>query len=238
MIRLDNLTIRFGERVLLQNVSTSIPENSLCALIGVNGSGKSTLLRRIAGLNREYQGIISVGGKDVSRIPSAEISKIISLVTTERIRVNNITCREIIALGRAPYTNWIGRTTQKDNMAVDNAIDLAGIGSYADRPIATLSDGEAQRVMIARAIAQDTPVILLDEPTSFLDLPGRYRLVELLNNLTKNAGKTILFSTHELEIAARSTDTTLVINTPELITYSSKKLIPDGIIKNVFGIEI
>lgn len=238
MIRLDNLTIRFGDRVLLQNVSTSIPENSLCALIGVNGSGKSTLLRRIAGLNREYQGVISVGGKDVSRIPPTEISKLISLVTTERIRVNNITCREIIALGRAPYTNWIGRTTAKDNYAVDNAIALAGIGSYADRPISTLSDGEAQRVMIARAIAQDTPVILLDEPTSFLDLPGRYRLVELLNNLTRNAGKTILFSTHELEIAARSTDTTLVINTPELITYPSKKLIPDGIIKKVFGIDI
>lgn len=236
MIELSNFTVRYGTRVLLGNVSATVPRGSLCALIGVNGSGKSTLLRRVAGLDKGYTGTISVAGNDISVLSRAEIARTISLVTTSRVRVNNITCREIVALGRAPYTNWIGSKTVEDRLFTEKAIEMAGIKEYAGRMISTLSDGEAQRVMIARAIAQDTPVILLDEPTSFLDLPGRYRLVALLKELAGTYGKTILFSTHELEIAARSTDLTLIIDTPDLITAPSDKIIPNGIIRRVFGI--
>jgi len=238
MIELKKLSIGYGNKVLLDNANATVHKGTLCALIGVNGSGKSTLLRRIAGLSQDYQGEIYIDRNEVKGLKQSELSHCVSLVTTDRIRVNNITCREVVALGRAPYTNWIGKTSAKDDQIVDRAIELAKIGGFASRMISTLSDGEAQRVMIARAIAQDTPVILLDEPTSFLDLPSRYHLVELLKSLTAESGKTVIFSTHELEIAARSTDMTLIIDTPQIITAESSRIIPDGIIRQVFGIDL
>ncbi|MDE6273127.1 MAG: ABC transporter ATP-binding protein [Muribaculaceae bacterium] len=206
MLQLKGFTAGYTGRTLIDPVDLDFPSSRLTALIGRNGTGKSTLLRAIAGLNEKYSGEILISGKEISAQTSEEKSRLLAFVNTERPRIADMTCRDVVGIGRAPYTDWIGRLTENDDKIVGLALDQVGMSGYADRRLATLSDGECQRVMIARALAQDTPVVLLDEPTSFLDMPSRYELVALLRNLARESGKTILFSTHELDIALQRSD--------------------------------
>lgn len=162
-------------------------------MLGRNGSGKSTLLRTIAGLGKIKGGNILIDGKVLACLKPDELARTVSFVTTEKIRIPNLKCRDIVALGRAPYTNWIGRLQARDEEIVDGALELLGMSEYADRTMDQMSDGECQRIMIARALAQDTPVILLDEPTSFLDLPNRYELGILLRDLAHRQNKCVFF---------------------------------------------
>lgn len=237
MIELSGITIGYGRRILLDNVSSKFCRGRLTALIGRNGSGKSTLLRTIAGLNRDYLGKIIING-DPDLVRSADRAKIIAFVNTSRQRIANLRCRDVVALGRAPYTNWYGRMQPQDEAAVSAALEKVGMSEYADRTLDHMSDGECQRVMIARALAQDTPVILLDEPTSFLDLPNRHELCSLLADLARNDGKCILFSTHELDIAMRLSDKISLIDTPNLITLPTKEMMSSGAIDRLFHIHL
>ena len=141
-------------------------------------------------------------------------------------------------MGRAPYTDWLGRSSETDNMIIDSALKAIGMEDYADRTMDRMSDGECQRVMIARALAQDTPDILLDEPTSFLDLPNRYQLVELLHRLAHEHNKCIIFSTHELDIAIRRADMIALIADSSLITLPAEEMAGSGLIPAKFGIDI
>ncbi|WP_300921506.1 ABC transporter ATP-binding protein, partial [uncultured Duncaniella sp.] len=206
MIHLKDFSIGFGSRTLLDKVNTSFGKGQLTALIGRNGSGKSTLLRAIAGLNRQYSGDIILDGKDIRSLTPDRLARSLAFVTTERTRIPNLRCEDVVAIGRAPYTNWIGRMREIDRHIVSDAIRSVGMEGYAGRTMDTMSDGECQRIMIARALAQDTPVMLLDEPTSFLDMPNRYELVSLLRTLAHKKAKCVLFSTHELDVALRMCD--------------------------------
>ena len=217
MISLENLTLFYGSRVLLKDIDTTFQKKSLTALIGRNGSGKSTLLRAIAGLNPHYKGEITLDGHMLGGIKPAVLARTIAFVSTARTRIPNMRCEDVVAVGRAPYTNWIGRMQDIDKEIVAKALSAVGMETYAHRTLDTMSDGECQRIMIARALAQDTPIILLDEPTSFLDMPGRYELVALLRRLAHDEGKCILFSTHELDVATRMCDAIALIDTPHLI---------------------
>ncbi len=234
MISIRNLTIGFGKRTLLKNVDTDIKGGTLTALIGRNGSGKSTLLRAIAGLNGEFSGEISICGRQISDMPPRIMAKSLALVTTGRTRIPDLRCRDVAALGRAPYTDWIGRLRSKDIEIVDNALKSVGMYEYADRTMDKMSDGECQRIMIARAIAQSTPVILLDEPTSFLDMPNRYELCSLLRSLAHNDGKCILFSTHELDIAMQMCDNIILLDNPTLYNLPPAQLAASGHIERLF----
>lgn len=211
-IELRNLTAAFGQRILLDNVNTTIPAHTLTALIGRNGTGKSTLLRTIAALNKQYTGQIIIDGKDLRTQSPTHLARILAFVSTARVRIPTMTSREIIALGRAPYTGWAGALSAKDNQIIDQALHLTQMTQFADTPLQKMSDGECQRIMIARAIAQTTPIILLDEPTSFLDLPSRHELAHLLSHLAHDHQKTILYSTHELDIAMQYSDRILLIS--------------------------
>lgn len=216
MIELRNLSIGYGNRELVSYAGAIFAPASLTALAGRNGSGKSTLLRAIAGLGKISAGEIIIDGK--TRFASAvEKARSIAFVNTQRVRIANMKCRDLVGLGRAPYTDWAGRLGRRDREIVEAALDTVGMSAYADRTLDTMSDGECQRIMIARALAQDTPNILLDEPTSFLDLPNRYQLMELLGTLAHDRGKTILLSTHELDIALSTADTIALIDTPRLL---------------------
>ncbi len=237
MIELRNISTGYCVRKLLQGVNTSIDNGCLTALIGRNGTGKSTLLRAIAGLNRQYTGAILVNGTDISQMKRSELSRSVSLVTTSRVRIADMTCRDIVALGRAPYTDWIGRLRPDDREIVDNALDKVGMASYGDRSLDTMSDGECQRIMIARAIAQDTQVMLLDEPTSFLDMPARYDLAGTLRELAASTGKCIVMSTHELDIAMRFCDRVILLDPPELHNMTPVEMTQSGVIEQVFGIK-
>lgn len=237
MIRLDSLTLGYGQGVLLDKVSADLNGGGLIALLGRNGSGKSTLLRTIAGLGKIKGGNILIDGKVLACLKPDELARTVSFVTTEKIRIPNLKCRDIVALGRAPYTNWIGRLQARDEEIVDGALELLGMSEYADRTMDQMSDGECQRIMIARALAQDTPVILLDEPTSFLDLPNRYELGILLRDLAHRQNKCVFFSTHELDIALTLCDSIALIDQPKLYYLPTRQMVDSGHIERLFRNE-
>lgn len=237
MIRLDSLTLGYGQGVLLDKVSADLNGGGLIALLGRNGSGKSTLLRTIASLGKIKGGNILIDGKVLACLKPDELARTVSFVTTEKIRIPNLKCRDIVALGRAPYTNWIGRLQARDEEIVDEALELLGMSEYADRTMDRMSDGECQRIMITRALAQDTPVILLDEPTSFLDLPNRYELGILLRDLAHRQNKCVFFSTHELDIALTLCDSIALIDQPKLYYLPTRQMIDSGHIERLFRNE-
>lgn len=234
MIELKDFTIGYGERKLLTDVNAHIGDAKLTALIGRNGSGKSTMLRAIAGLNPHYEGEIILNGNLATTLSYEKLAKNLAFVSTERTRIPNLRCIDVVAIGRAPYTNWIGKMQKEDIEIVEKALQSVGMWEYAERTMDKMSDGECQRVMIARALAQSTPIILLDEPTSFLDLPNRYELCALLSDLAHNVGKCILFSTHELDIALSLCDSIALIDTPHLHCLPTEKMRTSGFIDRLF----
>lgn len=235
MIELRDFSIGYGQRQLLEDVRVTIPSRNLTALIGRNGTGKSTLLRAVAGLNRNYSGHIEIDGKDIRSVAPDEMARMMALVTTERVRVAALKCEDVVAIGRAPYTNWMGRLQEQDREIVAESLKAVGMEAYARRTMDRMSDGECQRVMIARALAQDTPVMLLDEPTSFLDLPNRYELCTLLAKLAHEQGKCILFSTHELDIALTLSDSIALIDPSRLHCLPTEEMRRSGHIERLFN---
>lgn len=235
MIELKDFSIGYGGRKLLENVSVTIAAGSLTALIGRNGTGKSTLLRAIAGLKRDYSGHVIVDGEDIRNISASGLAKKLAFVSTERTRIPDMRCRDVVAMGRAPYTDWIGRLREEDESVVMESLKSVGMEDYAGRTMDTMSDGECQRIMIARALAQSTPVILLDEPTSFLDMPNRYELCTLLAKLAHEQGKCIVFSTHELDIALSMSDSIALIAPPELHCLPAEEMRRSGLIERMFN---
>ena len=235
MIRLENIKLGYGTRTLLDGVSTTFERGSLTALLGRNGAGKSTLLRAIAALGRIDGGSIYLCDKNASTIDAAQIARHISFVTTDKIRIANLVCEDVVALGRAPYTNWIGRLQDVDREIVAEALAAVGMSDFARKSMDAMSDGECQRVMIARALAQQTPIILLDEPTAFLDLPTRHEVCALLHRLAHEEGKTIIFSTHDLDIAMAQCDMAAIIDSPNLIHKPISDVGDE--IERIFGIR-
>ncbi len=236
-ILLKNITLRYGERILLDRISATIPQGSLTALIGRNGTGKSTLLRVIAGLNEAADGKITLCGRQLADLAPQQRAATVSFVTTDKVRIANLACEDVVALGRAPYTNWIGHMQQTDRALVMQALDTVGMTAFARKTMDRMSDGECQRIMIARALAQDTPVILLDEPTAFLDLPNRYSLATLLRRLAHDAQKCILFSTHDLDVALSLCDGVALIDTPRLHCLPSGEMVQSGLLERLFSGE-
>jgi iron complex transport system ATP-binding protein len=211
IIEIKNLEI--GYRVskgsffsLFSGINLTASKGELIAIVGKNGVGKSTLLRSIAGLQHSKNGKVTINNRLINDYSRSEFAGLVSFVSTEIIHVNNLSVFDLVALGRFPHTNWFGRLEENDKHAVLKALDMVGMKSFANKNINEISDGERQRVMIARTLAQDTQIIILDEPTAFLDLPNKYEIVHLLNNLAKTENKTIIFSTHDLNIAIQEAD--------------------------------
>ena len=234
MIELHDFSIGYGERTLLCEVEATIEKGKLTALIGRNSTGKSTLLRAIAGLNHRYAGRILLDGHNAADMRVVERARTLAFVTTERTRIANLKCEDVVAIGRAPYTNWIGRMQKADTEIVMRSLASVGMEDYAERTMDKMSDGECQRIMIARALAQSTPIILLDEPTSFLDMPNRYELCTLLARLAHEENKCILFSTHELDIALSLTDAIALIDPPCLSCLPTEEMRRSGCIERLF----
>lgn len=234
MIKLSDITLAFGHRELIAHASTEFTRGNLIALLGRNGTGKSTLLRAIAALGSVQGGTIEIDGRPIGTLSPTELARNIAFVNTERIEVEAMTAYELVAIGRSPYTDWMGRLTDDDNTIVEESLRMAGVESLANRKVDTLSDGECQRVMIARALAQQTPIILLDEPTAFLDLPNRYELCTLLATLAHTSNRCIIFSTHELDIALTLADSIALVDTPHLTHLPTDDMIASGNIERLF----
>ena len=234
MIRFENLSLGYGSRILIDSLSATVKSGELTALVGRNGTGKSTLLRAITGLGERKGGDILLGDKPIDSLSTAELATMVAFVTTDKVRIANLRCRDVVALGRAPYTNWIGRMQEQDEEIVMRSMELVGMSEYADKTMDRMSDGECQRIMIARALAQQTPIILLDEPTAFLDMPNRYELCTLLQRLAHEEQKCILFSTHELDIALALCDSIALISPPKLHLLPTEKMVKSGYIEKLF----
>ena len=237
MIELKELTLGYGQRTLLETVNARITGGQLVALLGRNGTGKSVDLggRRI--IKKPQSGEITLQGKNIASLKPEKLARNISFVTTDKVRIANLRCKDVVALGRAPYTNWIGQLQPEDQKRVDDAMQLVGMSGYAEKTMDKMSDGECQRIMIARALAQDTPVILLDEPTAFLDLPNRYELCLLLKKLAQEEKKCVLFSTHDLDIALSLCDSIMLIDNPQMYTLPTPEMVASGHIERLFRNE-
>lgn len=210
MITLKNLVVGYPDgrhtRQLNHAANEEAHDGMLTCLIGANGAGKSTLLRTIAGFQLPLEGTVLLGGDDVRALSPRQRAERMAVVLTDRPDVMCTTVWEMVATGRAPFTGFWGRLSGKDRNIVTRSLRLVGIEWMADRTVASLSDGERQKVMIAKALAQQTPIILLDEPTAFLDYPSRVEVMQLLLNIAHEEHKTVLLSTHDLDLALHTAD--------------------------------
>lgn len=234
MITLRNITLAYGDRTLVENGSAEFAAGELTALVGRNGAGKSTLLRTVTAIEPPKSGEVLLDGKNAAAMPPEAIARTISFVGTEKVRIANLRCEDIVAIGRAPYTNWIGRMQAVDRRIVADALQAVGMEAFAERSIDTLSDGECQRIMIARALAQQTPTIVLDEPSAFLDIPTRFEICRLLQRLAHDEGKCILFSTHDLDAAMPVCDSVAVISDRTITKLPTDEIRRQGIIERLF----
>jgi len=231
---------RSGRRIteVVREVSASLQPGEFACLLGINGAGKSTLMRTLAGLQPALSGGVQIDGAPSAQLSREQRARTISLVLTERTFARHLTGLDIVRLGRHPYTGWHGRLSAEDHRIVDEAITLTRCEHLAERPITSMSDGERQRVLIARAVAQSPRVMLLDEPTAFLDVAHRIRLTALLRDLTHSAGIAVLMSTHDLELALRTADTVwLIRQSGELVTAPPEDIALSGILSEEFSDE-
>lgn len=239
-LEIENITLGYSQRhaetrLLAEQLSLAAPEGELIALLGRNGVGKSTLLRVLAGVRPPMKGRVLLGGSDIAAMPPAERSRKIAFVTTEQVAVAHLRVHEVVAMGRAPYTGWLGTLAPEDRRVVDESLERVGMTGFRDKALESLSDGERQRVMIARALAQDTPLMLLDEPTAFLDLPNRYQIALLLRELAHGTGKTVIFSSHDLSTAVQLCDALWVMTPGGVAAGAPEDLMLSGALNAMFG---
>ena len=225
------------KNVIASNIDLSLEKGKLIALIGANGIGKSTLLRTITGIQKPISGTVSLNEKNIHELNSLTLAQNLSVVLTEKLPPSNLNVWELIALGRQPYTNWIGKLTDNDIAKIEEAIALTQIEHLTTKKHYEISDGQLQIALIARALAQDTPLIILDEPTTHLDLSHKVVLFKLLKKLTQETGKCILFSTHDIDMAIQLSDE-MIIMTPETVVQDQPcNLIMKGSFNNLFKDE-
>ena len=220
---------------LLKGLDLCLEKGKLVALLGQNGAGKSTLLRAITADERPLGGTISVDGKNLLEMSQKERSRLIGLVSTERIQAGALTVTELVGLGRQPHTGFLGRMDDEDREVVRQSMADAGIIGKADEYVASLSDGERQKAMIARALAQQTPIIILDEPTAFLDVASRIETMRLLQTLAHDRGKAVLLSSHDISQSLMLADELWLITTDrQVITGKTSDLVASGAMDRLF----
>ncbi|HPB07657.1 MAG TPA: ABC transporter ATP-binding protein [Rectinema sp.] len=216
ILEANNLSIGWKKgrkfNVLAQDINFKAKEGYLIALVGPNGAGKSTLLKTIAGLQPPCGGSLFLMGKEISRISVEERAQLLACVFPERIETGYLTVWELVAFGRYPYTNARHRLTEEDRQQVMEALSMVGMENFKNRTVSSLSDGERQKVQIARAVAQSTALLIFDEPTAFLDAPSRIEVFRLAERLVRQAGKTLLLCTHEVDLALKTADELWVID--------------------------
>lgn len=222
--------------IVARDINATIRGGELTCLLGPNGAGKSTLLRTLSAFLPPVSGKITIMGRNLEDYSDKELSKTIGVVLTEKTDLRNMSVEDLIGLGRSPYTGFWGTLHDEDRRIVSEAIEMVGIGPLKDRMIQTLSDGERQKVMIAKALAQQTPVIFLDEPTAFLDFPSKVEIMQLLHTLSRTTGKVIFLSTHDLELALQIADTIWLMDREKgIMTGTPRELATDGSLNTFFS---
>jgi iron complex transport system ATP-binding protein len=223
-----------NQNILLPPLNSFAFKGELIAVVGQNGVGKSTLLRTIAGLQEAIGGVVYLRGKAMEELSRQNLAQSIGFISTEPVRVSNMKVYDLVSLGRYPHTNWMGKFRKSDLETVADAIEKVGMQQLSGRYINELSDGERQRAMIGRVLAQDTDIMVMDEPTAFLDIKSKYEIVHLLHDLSRNKGKTIIFSTHDLLTAISESDKIWLTLKDSFIEGAPEDLIINGAFNKVF----
>jgi len=228
-------TLNRKKEVILDSISITANGGEMIAVIGANGSGKSTLLRTIIGLQAPLDGNILLSKRELSSYSHAKLASYFSFVAASASISTNITVNELVALGRFPYTNWIGSLKNKDRDVIRRSIGSVGLSAFGERKLSEMSDGERQRAMIARALAQDTRFVVLDEPTAYLDLPNKYEIIYLLREIVEKEGRTVIYTTHDLHIAIGESDKIWLLGRQILYQGSPEDLMKEGRFENLFS---
>lgn len=229
-VEINNLCVGYGSQPIVSGITASLNSGKLTCLLGNNGIGKSTLLRTLSGFQRPLEGEIKINGTPISQLSHHTLAKTIGVVLTEKVNIHHFTTEELVGLGRSPYTGFWGNLSLQDQEIIHQSIEMVGIESLAKRQILTLSDGERQKAMIAKTLAQQTPIIFLDEPTAFLDFQSKVDTLQLLAHLAHSKQKTILLSTHEIELALQIADKIWLLDkNSQLQTGTPTELSENGI---------
>ncbi len=238
ILNTEDLSIGYSSKktqtIVASNINIELIKGELVGLIGANGIGKSTLLRTLTKVQPYLNGTIFINQKELKKYKPLELAKSLSLVLTEQIVSKNLSVFELVALGRQPYTNWVGNLKNNDITVVNNAITLTNIEALKHKKCFELSDGQLQKVMIARALAQDSSLIILDEPTTHLDMYHKAYILKLLQKLVKDTNKTILFSSHEIDLAIQLCDKLIIMFENKVIIDTPKNHIKQGNFNSLF----
>lgn len=223
-----------SKKALLPPLNAVAGKGELIAIIGRNGIGKSTLLRTLTGLQQGLSGSIVYYGKDINEYSRIDLAREVGYISTEIVKVSNMRVYDLVALGRFPHTNWIGKIEPGDDEIIKNALEKTSMSAFSNKYVSELSDGERQKVMISRILAQDTGIMIMDEPTAFLDIGSKYEILHLLHQLSRQNQKTIIFSTHDLQMAVSQADKIWLVLDDHLIEGSPEDLILAGAFDHLF----
>lgn len=235
VLLVHGLAVGYGTNTVAKNVNLSLSAGRLTGLIGMNGVGKSTLIRTLSGLQRPLGGSVLLNNRDLFGYSQSELAQNLALVLTEKMPPGSLSVGELVALGRQPYTGWWGKLSAHDRAAVTEAMTVTGITPLSNKKHFEISDGQLQKALIARAIAQNTPLIILDEPTTHLDLGHKMTVLKLLKNLAAGSGKAVLFSSHDPELALQLCDDILLMAPDFVLQDSPERLIANGHLDKLFG---
>lgn len=234
----SNLSIGYHTKkeknVIASTINLNLKTGKLIALIGANGIGKSTLLRTLTGIQKPLYGSVFLNEKDITQFNEKELAQNLSVVLTEKLPPSNLSVFEIVATGRQPYTNWIGKLSNEDYEKINHAIQLTQIEHLTEKKHHEISDGQLQKVLISRALAQDTDLIILDEPTTHLDLLQKVSVFKLLKKLSQKTNKCILFSTHDIDLAIQISDEMIVMTKESIHQDQPCNLINNGVFETLF----
>lgn len=225
----SGLAVGYNGKTLIHDIDVALGRGGILTLIGPNGSGKSTILKTVARQLAAIRGAVTIDGTELSAMSAKELAKKQAVVLTDRIRPELLSVREIVSLGRYPYTNMVGRLTEEDRLIVDDALELVSVKELAERDFMTLSDGQKQRVILARALAQQPELLILDEPTAFLDIKHKTELLCLLRYLSRERGMTVIMSLHEIDLAAKASDLLLCVKGDTVAAFGT----PDEVMKEL-----
>jgi iron complex transport system ATP-binding protein len=237
-IRTDNITLAYDEAVVIEELSVSVPAGSITSVVGPNGCGKSTLLRSLARLMKPRGGAVYLDGDAISKLPTREVARRLGILPQSPEAPEGLTVRELAAQGRYPHQSWLKQWSKEDERAVEKALGITGVLELADRPLDTLSGGQRQRAWISMALAQETETLLLDEPTTFLDMAHQLEVLQLLERLNREEGRTILMVLHDLNNAARYSHHIVALSRGRVFAAGAPEDVMTGeLLREVFSVE-